>query len=619
MRQRLENRPLDVNILGLLSTKLGDLRGKATLAHELIQNADDAKDEDGHLCATQVRFNVTDDALIVHNDAVFRKIDFDRIRKVASGSKRDEPGDRTTGKFGIGFISVYQVTDSPEIHSAGQVYIFRPDRSVEDVIECWSDPSLTPEKGTEFRLPWAFDKSEVRRKLKVPPVTDSYINQLVENLQGSLPITTLFLRTIERLVLCHNGKLVSSIVRGKVNDGTIQIDLDGQIDNWRVFEGDFSTEAVDLKHNYKESLDPLGDDRIHVAVPTSPIKDGRLFVTLPTGEQTGLPFHINADFYSTSDRAHIHFSDHDDPGSEWNRAAIRAAASVVSSNLSQLRQIYHNDPPAFWAFLSSIHKVYQEQEGDTLMPLGMFWESLLPSLAETSIVYTESSEWLVPDLTRIPTGQKEQSAVQVFEQLGIKIVNRDLWTYRNLLTHREVGVRTMSTDDLLNSFETKGYVKGHPVAFPPVKDDYLSQLWDGIEGVLTNIRSDRTREDAEEQIRQCALAPGFDAYFWPCSSAYRSDRRTRALFAPLMSTDKTFLTEEGVTLLEQLCPEFTPEDAIRTLEAKAHEELAEHWKSGTYDPRAILGWFDEHKSDLNDDQRRRLAQLSLVPGIDGRL
>ena len=102
-----------VNYLGFLSQQLGDLAGKTTPAHELIQNADDAKDDDGRLSATRITFDVTDSALVVSNDAVFREIGFERMRDGASGSKRAESGERTTGAFGVGFIPVYQVTDSP--------------------------------------------------------------------------------------------------------------------------------------------------------------------------------------------------------------------------------------------------------------------------------------------------------------------------------------------------------------------------------------------------------------------------------------------------------------------------------------------------------------------------
>ena len=128
-----------INFLGFLSRQLGDLTGKSALAHELIQNADDAKDESGRLSATRATFDITDDALIVSNDAVFREIDFSRIRDVAGGSKRDESGDRTTGAFGIGFIAVYQVTDRPEIHSAGRVWRLSPDKPEDQRIQEWFD------------------------------------------------------------------------------------------------------------------------------------------------------------------------------------------------------------------------------------------------------------------------------------------------------------------------------------------------------------------------------------------------------------------------------------------------------------------------------------------------
>ena len=41
----------------MLRTKqqLGDLSGKTTLAHGLIQNADDAKDDSGRLAGTRIR------------------------------------------------------------------------------------------------------------------------------------------------------------------------------------------------------------------------------------------------------------------------------------------------------------------------------------------------------------------------------------------------------------------------------------------------------------------------------------------------------------------------------------------------------------------------------------
>ena len=171
-----------------------------------------------------------------------------------------------------------------------------------------------------------------------------------------------------------------------------------------------------------------------MAVPDSILNDGLLFATLPTEQSTGLPFHIDADFYPASDRKSIAFGDTHDPRSEWNRAAIRAAALAVQSNLIPLRDMYSDDAPTLWAFLSCIQEAHQGAKDNTRLPLGEFWESLLPSLAEAPIVYTESGKWLVPKFTRIPTGPQEEDAVRAFQDIGIEIVHRDLWNSRNLLT-----------------------------------------------------------------------------------------------------------------------------------------------------------------------------------------
>ena len=54
-----------IDYLGVLESKLRDLRGFSTLAHEFIQNADDAAE------ASWISFDVGQEALVVDNDGVF--------------------------------------------------------------------------------------------------------------------------------------------------------------------------------------------------------------------------------------------------------------------------------------------------------------------------------------------------------------------------------------------------------------------------------------------------------------------------------------------------------------------------------------------------------------------
>ena len=603
--------PQGVNYLGFLSQQLGDLAGQTTLAHELIQNADDAKDDSGRLSATRITFDITDTALIVSNDAVFREIDFDRMRDVASGSKRGEPGDRTTGAFGVGFISVYQITDRPEIHSAGQTWILRPDNPEDKRIEQRKDPSITVDRGTVFRLPWAFEESSVRKALKAPTVGTAYIESFVDELKESLPIAVLFLKKLERIELLRDGELVGVVTR-KISDNTIQVDRDGDVRCWRVLEANFSDEAMMLKAQYSGSINQGRSDRVRVAVPDSLIEDGLLFATLPTEQSTGLPFHIDADFYPAADRKSIEFGDTHDPRSEWNRAGIRAAASAVQTNLISLRDMYCDDASTLWAFLSCIQRVHQGAQGDVRLPLGEFWESLLPSLGEAPIVYTESGKWLVPKSTRIPTGPQEEDAVQAFQDVGIEIVHRDLWrNSRNLLMRRDVGVRRVSASDVYHRLKVGGHADG-PVSCLPVKSVPLNVLWRGIDGVLANEQGS-SREAAEGLLGACSLAPGLDGRLWPCRSAFRSDERTHEIFAPLIPNDTTFLASAGIPLLDQLCSKFAAGDAIAILASLDTGQLEDRRRGDDYNPVAVLQWFEEHKSELNPDLRTQLADLPIFP------
>ncbi|HOD54181.1 MAG TPA: hypothetical protein PKJ08_06625, partial [Candidatus Cloacimonadota bacterium] len=123
-----------INHLGFLNQILRDLKGYNALINELVQNADDAPK------TKTMTFNITQDYLIVENDGSFsdcgdagnksnicnyeknengpKKCDFHRFRSVASRDKREQ--ENSTGAFGIGFNSVYQITDHPQIISAGR-------------------------------------------------------------------------------------------------------------------------------------------------------------------------------------------------------------------------------------------------------------------------------------------------------------------------------------------------------------------------------------------------------------------------------------------------------------------------------------------------------------------
>lgn len=109
------------NLLGNIRSHLAGLQGYDVMASELIQNADDAK-------AEEIVFDITDTGLLVRNGGQFTycgdlekpcallaegnyKCDYHRITDVGSGGKLSRG--ENIGRFGIGFVSTYRVTDHP--------------------------------------------------------------------------------------------------------------------------------------------------------------------------------------------------------------------------------------------------------------------------------------------------------------------------------------------------------------------------------------------------------------------------------------------------------------------------------------------------------------------------
>ncbi len=175
------------NLLGTIKALLAGLQGYDVMALELIQNADDAG-------ATEIIFNITDQALVVRNNRKFTycgqikenpcpqqiACDFHAILNVASGEKlaiREK-----IGRFGIGFLSTYQITDCPEIHSNGLEVKLQPEEGRGKF-----QPSEET-NGTQFVLPWASDKNSLaRRKLNLSHITKDHIEQLIKDFQQVLP------------------------------------------------------------------------------------------------------------------------------------------------------------------------------------------------------------------------------------------------------------------------------------------------------------------------------------------------------------------------------------------------------------------------------------------------
>gem|GEM_PF-5930636 len=504
----------DLDYYDALRTKLGDLEGADTLIHELAQNAHDAyRDADRQERATRIIFDICDDGLRVWNDGVFsscgdvsapecswqkgnpshERCDFHRFRRVASGDKAR--AENVFGAFGVGFISVYQITDKPEFRSSGMHWTLNPAEKSDQRIRSELDGENRP--GTEFWLPWAPEVSELGTILKRAARTrEDHIRLLVAQGPDVAEQAIMFLENIESIEIRRNGEPLSSIAKTEADEELV-VDRDGKTQSWLLVRGEFE--------GHKRSADALLDGELSrrsatatVAIPENPGRlEGLLFCGLPTRQPTQLPFHINAHFFPSSDRKRIDVEG-DSYKVEWNRAAIEASAVALASNLEQVAGSL--GPVSFWSMLSRLYA--QNQRSDVQ---DVFWQAVEKRCPGKRIVLSSREQWLTtPDVCFLQRAEEEQN-LEALEALDIHVAHPDLRSHQSTMralrmVHLEVSAITEAVTLVARSDK-------HPVAeaHPALSNEKLRlQVGDALQ-----LRLERDAEErcstAREQLGSLAI------------------------------------------------------------------------------------------------------------------
>jgi len=607
--------------LGNLGSKLADLQGFASLAHELIQNADDVPD------AGWLTFDVRPDGLVVDNGGTFRncgeldaedcpwlltpdnkgRCDFHRFALIGSGDKRLEEG--TTGAFGIGFLTVYQITDAPELFSAGQHWILDElaDEGhrvgmCEGCARC-RDASLP---GTRFFLPWARNtNSALRKALQAQSFNEDQEPELTEALTTLLPGSMIFLRNLERLQLAVDGQVHVDLER-LVDGPQVLIRSGDEVRCWTRYCASFQAEAAALRECYPGKIEPKRSTDVVIAFGESST-EGQLFAWLPTQEPSGLPCHVHADFYPTNDRKHLLWES--DYRSAWNRAALDAAARGFRSHFEAIRdQIGH---VAFWMALEAAKTL----AGGPREPFRCFWRELLAATRDARSVYTQRGDWLLPAGATV-VDSPYRDCLPVLESLGIAAVHEDLDFARNTLTEKANGlaVESLRLSVVNRRLLTLKTENGTALNLCPtiLKEKSLREgLWTVVDRLLGSAQG--SSKDDRDCLAGIPISPGSDGRIWAPRDVYRLDEDAMFLFDALGLPVPLLALRDSHARLEELSPVLTVARALSALES--HE-----WNNTQAADEAdlrlgLLKWFAQRKSefDSNSTYKSRLAAQPLFP------
>lgn len=301
---------------------------------ELLQNAEDALRRRGQGAlgvefSRCVTFHLHPDRLeFSHFGQPFNEADVRGITDVLKGTKADD--ETQIGTFGIGFKSVYTITERPEIHSGDEHF------RIEHYIRPYPANICGLKDGeTRFIFP-----------LKDPDAFD----RIQERLSRLGPRTLLFLRNITEIEWMIEGGDRGIYLREDQPEGnarrvTVIGERQGETaekedfeEDWLVFSrevqipGKSGTSPVEAA--FSLSKDPkTGVESIVPIKENIGLRDKRsyLVVYFPTEKETHLGFLIQGPYQTNPARDNIL------PDDTWNTTLVNETAELISEALPQLR------------------------------------------------------------------------------------------------------------------------------------------------------------------------------------------------------------------------------------------------------------------------------------------
>jgi hypothetical protein len=318
--------------LRLLST---DLYEKDThFIFELIQNAEDNTYPDGVAPFLGMRLGTVDDvglALVIeNNESGFTREQVDAICKIGQSTKASAKAAGFIGEKGIGFKSVFRITDSPIIHSNGFHFALpkqEPQTGLGYIVPIWQEklPRFLKDGTTTIILP--LDRAET-----VQLASEALRDIVLETLMFLHKLTA-----IELAIELPDQRHGLTIEKKKPRSSLVEIHVDvrdsaGSRQAVRSFwQASRSFPRPD--HVPDEGRAGITEREVSVALPLAGAVDGnKLFAYLPVSGDTGLPFLINADFQLTSSREGVR---HDLVWNQWLRSCIPQV--FVEAFLSAMR------------------------------------------------------------------------------------------------------------------------------------------------------------------------------------------------------------------------------------------------------------------------------------------
>ena len=277
----------------------------AHFIYEIIQNAEDATYNINKKAILEF-FLLKEGILVLSNQDGFSEDDVRSICVMASGDKIAKK-DQFIGEKGLGFRSVFKITDTPCISSNGYRFYFDKNQSYEKPFLLKDYHKRLPKKFEEYSftsifLPYSINKNEI----------DELENDFKTKINPKL---ILFLKKLNLLSIIKNDKKLIDIQKKK--EKSENFDLITLLENNKKQKYFLIRKTINTSHIYEEKRKNIKEREIVLAFPekienTISSSSIGVFAFLPTEIYSRLNFIIQADFLLDTSRGQI-------LENEWNK------------------------------------------------------------------------------------------------------------------------------------------------------------------------------------------------------------------------------------------------------------------------------------------------------------
>ena len=484
-----------------------------SVMQELLQNADDAgatevavyydiRQHDSSNLLFPGMASSYGPALLFYNNAEFTEEDFENIRKIAGETKLNKP--LKIGKYGIGFCSVYHITDVPSFVSGEKFMIFDPtlqclQADIESVfnpgimIKFYKHPLLSksnqlnpymglcgfnPEQrfqGTLFRFPLRSKKSEISEDVYTTEKIESMINRLKQNSSNLL----LFLNCVRKIAfyvvdndncaqyfeVTAKKELISNNI-SLMTFTTYNLQLNEcNEEKWLVAA---NSQQLQIDNEQKCGIASVSvklktDNQSSKVCIDSVI--GECFCFLPLHIETGLPVHVSSNFAVMTNRRGIWKADNDNYAtkeSNWNRMLMKTVIfQAYITLLLYLKELEQNENLVNYNFYC-LWPVRIKEDNPWELLIMQFYNSLLSSqhpLFYSSVTKTwnnlDHSCFLSHNILSI--GFEEilyPSMLEVISILKISLVtiSKDIWDKLSNVNDDKFEKKVIKEEDFIKLF-----------------------------------------------------------------------------------------------------------------------------------------------------------------------